>query len=213
MLWILAFLAFAGCCFLYGSYADMALVRAIHTGRNPYFDPALQWVSDATAWISFGSVAAILLYAYAPIWIPIQRLSWDPGHNRTYKLEALLLLLSLLVATLLVQSLKSLVLRPRPYEVYTFIRKLSDAGGGSFPSGHTTDAFTVLAFLMLGNYPLLLVLPVLIWAILVGYTRVTLGVHYGSDVLGAVLLGSLSAWIMRTLAGRYGLPYEKNLPR
>lgn len=190
----------------------MALVRAIHTSRNPLFDRALQWISDTTAWLSFGGVFVLLFYAYRT------RLGIGCGangdsHKKTYLSEAVILLLSLLLATVFVQVFKSLLHRPRPYEVYSFIKKLSDAGGGSFPSGHTADAFTVAAFLMLGDYRWLLVLFVLGWAFAVGYSRITLGVHYGSDVLGAVLLGCLSAWVVRTLAGRSQLLYEKDYQR
>jgi undecaprenyl-diphosphatase len=63
----------------------------------------------------------------------------------------------------------------------------------SFPSGHTTAIFSViipfaLAFPWLG----IIVLPV---GILVGLSRMYLGLHYPSDVLAGCALGSLTAFL------------------
>ncbi|WP_431213777.1 phosphatase PAP2 family protein [Puia sp. P3] len=198
----LAFFAFVGCCFLYGGFSDMAFIRSIHLGRLRNADSMLQFISNTTAFFSFGLILPFLL-----VYVSRRRsnnavlLKRDTG--RKALIEGVTLLCSLLLTTLLVQALKHLIDRPRPYEVYSFIKKLSDAGGGSFPSGHTADAFTVLAFFMLGRYSLLFVLPILVWAFAVGYTRIALGVHYGSDVLGAMLLGILSAWAGRKAMNAY----------
>ncbi|HVU93690.1 MAG TPA: phosphatase PAP2 family protein [Puia sp.] len=200
----LAFLAFIGCCMLSGSYSDMALIRYIHLHRATAWDGLFQLISNTTAYISFGFVAPYLILA-AIAKKPPAFLSGKIGDRRLLFAEGLLLLCSLLVATVVVQVLKPLVHRMRPYEVYPFIHKLSDAGGGSFPSGHTADAFTVLAFFMLGGYSWVLVFPVLAWALAVGYSRICLGVHYGSDVMGAMVLGILSAWAGHLLLRRAGI--------
>jgi undecaprenyl-diphosphatase len=68
----------------------------------------------------------------------------------------------------------------------------------SFPSGHTLQAvgFTVVA---LAWYPLLAPL-LLSFTALVATSRVVLGLHYPSDVLAAIgigsALGSLALWLM-----------------
>lgn len=65
----------------------------------------------------------------------------------------------------------------------------------SFPSGHTTTAFTVALLLaaILQQRIWHFVLPVI--AMLVGYSRVYLGQHFVTDVCGGMLAGLVSAWL------------------
>ena len=89
--------------------------------------------------------------------------------------------------------LKGKTLRPRPYEVHQDIWLTGiPLDRFSFPSGHTLHAaaFTAVA---LAYYPMLawLLVP---FAILVGMSRVVLGLHYPSDVLAGAAIGlSLAA--------------------
>jgi undecaprenyl-diphosphatase len=98
-----------------------------------------------------------------------------------------------LTGTLVYKWLKGKTLRPRPYEVHQDIwltgRPLDRF---SFPSGHTLHA---VAFCSVGltYYPELawLLLP---FTIMVGMSRVILGLHYPSDVIaGAVIGGAIAA--------------------
>ncbi|MCL2918578.1 phosphatase PAP2 family protein [Shewanella litorisediminis] len=60
----------------------------------------------------------------------------------------------------------------------------------SLPSGHTAAAF-VMAGAIGSIYPAA-ILPLYLWASLIGLSRVALGVHYPMDILAGAALGSLS---------------------
>lgn len=62
----------------------------------------------------------------------------------------------------------------------------------SFPSGHTSGAFLVATLLSL-NFPALTAV-VFGWALLVGASRVTLGVHFPTDTVAGALMGAGLAW-------------------
>lgn len=98
-------------------------------------------------------------------------------------------IVSFLAACIVSAVLKFFVHRLRPFVTYHFIEKLSVGGSPSFPSGHTTDAFVIAVAVGMVSRRWYL----MIWALLVGYSRMCLGVHYPSDVLAGAVIGSLAA--------------------
>jgi len=89
----------------------------------------------------------------------------------------------LLVIWLVVYGMKSLFMVPRPETG----RILVDAVGYSFPSGHTALAFGTATFL----HPVSGKSSYLFWvfAIMMGISRVAVGVHYPSDVVAGAITG------------------------
>ncbi|NLJ68390.1 MAG: phosphatase PAP2 family protein [Firmicutes bacterium] len=93
---------------------------------------------------------------------------------------------------------KRLVNRPRPIFRLEHIRTFNvPICAYSFPSGHTTASFAVGVSYALA-FPAYS-LPWLLWAGLVGWSRIYVGVHYPSDVLAGSLVGTLFAYISRLL--------------
>ncbi len=86
---------------------------------------------------------------------------------------------------------KSLFARARPFDVLAGVRQLVDAHGYSFPSSHAANTFAAGTFLAL-RFPRWR--PVLVIPVLVSYSRIYVGVHYPSDVLGGAVLGAGMGW-------------------
>jgi undecaprenyl-diphosphatase len=121
---------------------------------------------------------------------------------RTRHLYSLALLwLSLLGARVLNQTLKGLFVRPRPQlfgpELEILGRRFDYPKSYSFPSGHAVTAvvlFGTLAYLIVRLEPtvrmrrITLTLAALL-ILLIGLSRMYLGVHYPSDVLAGYLAG------------------------
>jgi len=111
-------------------------------------------------------------------------------------------LLAFIMELSLYYLIKKNIRRPRPFNRISGIQCLIvPPDEFSFPSGHTGAAF-LMAFLIASAFPLLAV-PVFSWALLVGFSRVYLGVHYPTDVLAGMVLGLVSAqcglWIIHSV--------------
>lgn len=77
---------------------------------------------------------------------------------------------------------------------YTVNRSRPNGNDHSFPSGHTTSAFCC-AYLISEHYPQWSI-PAYSIAGSVGLSRIVLDKHYLGDVLGGVLIGIISGWIV-----------------
>ncbi|MDI9623845.1 MAG: phosphatase PAP2 family protein [Methanothermobacter sp.] len=101
-------------------------------------------------------------------------------------------LLALFLGYFLSEFLKAIFQVPRPFEVIGWVRPYTLVGGYSLPSGHSIAAFS--GFLILGvKYGRL---PIFFFlAVLVGISRIYMGLHYPSDVIMGALIGILCALI------------------
>ncbi len=100
-----------------------------------------------------------------------------------------------LIAWIVGSWIKRLVSRKRPSEAISgYLRVIESPNCGSFPSSHTAGAVAFYASLQLNAHPSALVVGV--WAFLVSFSRLYLGVHYLSDILGGALLGSAIAFAL-----------------
>lgn len=117
------------------------------------------------------------------------------------KREALEVLLAVVGASLLNQLLKAHFQRARP--ATALVPQL----GLSFPSGHAMIGLALygcLAWLLWrhGRHPVWAALMV-VWAVLIGLTRVYLQVHYATDVLAGFAAGLLWLILLRTALRLY----------
>jgi membrane-associated phospholipid phosphatase len=120
-----------------------------------------------------------------------------------------------LIATLIVNLLKYYIVSPRPPSVIEayMINIIGPAlYSHSFPSGHTVTIFTLAGLLVFYFRTFLERLAIITIGLLIGISRIAVGVHWPADVLGGAALGILSAmagyWIISKLKWGWNKPAQ-----
>jgi len=167
---------------LYSQNADIRMLRRFNLGRYEQLDGTFSAISNTAR--PFSIAAPMLVYGIGLI---------EKDKNMRYK--ALMMGASFMVATGISTTLKYTIKRDRPYITYTDIEKISVGGSPSFPSGHTSDAFSNATSLSLAFPKWYVIVPSYAYASAVGYSRMHLGVHYPSDVIAGAVIGAGSAFL------------------
>jgi undecaprenyl-diphosphatase len=179
--------------------ADVAVFKIINTHHKAFFD----WFFLLITYFGNGWVIIPLFFIF---------IFWRSSKSRRAHV-LIVAALACLISGLSNVAVKQVVDRPRPSAYFISPDTNSPAAEGrlysvhavgkrfyshSFPSGHANTAFTLatLAVLIFG----MSFWPAFLFAILVAYSRVYLGVHFPLDALGGAFMGSLI-----TLAVWYGL--------
>jgi undecaprenyl-diphosphatase len=177
--------------------ADQAILLALRDPNDLSNPIGPQWVEaicrDLT---SLGSPTVLALFTFAAV-----SYLWIDGKRAV----ALFVALSITGGAVLVSLLKFSFARPRP----ELVSHLINVNSFSFPSGHATMA--AVTYLTLGvllarvqkrrRMKLYLLTVALILVLLVGFTRVYLGVHWPTDVLAGWCIGTawaLGCWLIAT---------------
>lgn len=160
--------------------ADITLLRQLHVDRNRNLDGSMRFISDSEYALGVAMPVGVCVAA----WIRRDTKLLEKGVNMS---------LAMILNTGSTYLLKRAINRPRPSVSYPDIQALEPASAYSFPSGHTSNAFVAATSLSLNVRKWYVVVPSFAWAAAVGYSRMHLGVHYPSDVLGGAILGAGSA--------------------
>lgn len=107
-------------------------------------------------------------------------------------------LFTLILTGVVFESLKILINRQRPYEMIHLITPYGTKGlDASFPSGHSSFAFAIASTVTRKSISIFYYA----WAFAVGLSRLYLGVHYPSDVLGGIVVGVFTGKIVKLVSG------------
>ena len=176
---------------------DQSITTAVHR----LYESCGSWMTSVMELISLLGKGGIALIVLSLVLLVIRK-------TRRFGTA---MLLGLAIGAVVVNLwLKVVVARPRPYaDINGFYYPLWQMMGShiesdySFPSGHTNAAFACMvpAFLLGKKSWSWLCL---LFAFLMGVSRIYLVVHYPSDVLGGLIMG--------TLAGLLGVLIMKHLP-
>lgn len=182
-------------------------IRALLDTLAVSFDlPILDWIA-ANLWcpaLDFAMPLITLLGDAGIFWIAVAVLFMiTKKHRKTGIGMMLALLMGLLICNI---WMKPTVARIRPYDFQMeyFMKEIPLLAGTmhdfSFPSGHTIASFEAAVVIALNNKKL--GIPALILAVLIAFSRLYLYVHYPTDVIFSVFLGTAFAFLGNFLAGK-----------
>lgn len=164
---------------IYGKDESFLMINGHHSRQADYFFTYVTFLGDGLIWVP--------LFLYTLL----------------YKRDFFIAMLAaLIICTLITHFGKRVVFadEPRPLRLLVGVARAvplmsgRDSYSNSFPSGHTSTAFTfalLLAFLVRRRFAIF-VFPML--AFMVGYSRVYLAQHFVTDVLAGTIIGIVSSY-------------------
>lgn len=160
---------------------DEHILENLADGRTDGQTRLWRFVSNANNYVNAGIPLGVLVDG-------LVRNDVQTKRNGAY------MLVSTATTYLLNLAIKQIVRRPRPFLTDPRLVPVYRPGEYSFPSGHTSSAFSVVTSLGRCYPKWYVVAPSFVWAAGVGYSRMYLGVHYPTDVAGGAVLGAGTAF-------------------
>jgi len=167
---------------------DHQLLLAINHAHTPALDRFMVFVSDRYVWFP--------AYALLILWLI------DIFRRQAWQLLLLLIGAVALADSIAIKLFKQFFARLRPCHAPGLAGQLHlpDGCGGQFGflSSHAANSFALAVFLLLvlpGRRFMALKITAFLWAISLSYSRMYLGAHYPSDVLGGAFLGIGLGWV------------------
>lgn len=168
---------------------DQQFFLLINSSNSPFFDQVMYALSGRLIWVPL--YMAIITYLVIK-----------------YKRKFLIILFFIiLAATLADQSsvlVKNIVQRLRPCHdpsLTGIVHLVKGECGGAygFVSSHATNSFDVAFLSLMFIKKRWYTICIILWATVIGYSRIYLGVHYPGDVICGSLLGAFIGWSMYSL--------------
>lgn len=163
---------------------DQQLFLFLNSLHSPFFDQVMHAISGKIIWVPL--YLAILIYL-----------------GIKFKRKFIIIILFIIVAATLTDQIsvliKNSVQRLRPCHepaLEGLVHLVNGECGGlySFVSSHAANSFDVALLSLLFIRKRWFTISIILWALVVGYSRVYLGVHYPGDVICGSVQGAFIGW-------------------
>ena len=167
---------------------DAGIFSAINGWHAAYFDSFMWLVTKIATWIPMILMLLYLLY-------------FKKGWRKTVAVVLAIALVILIADQVSASIIKPLVERSRPSHnesLQSTIHIVNGYRGGpfGFVSSHAANCFGIALLLAMIFKNRLFTWTMVVWATLMCYSRIYLGVHYPGDIVCGAILGFVSAWIV-----------------
>ncbi len=154
--------------------------------HSPFWDSVMWYISATATWIPL----YLIIVAFV-----IKKLRWNAWLTLIF-----FALLVLLADQSSVHLFKNVFERLRPCHnpaISELVHTVNDKCGGKygFVSSHAANTFALAVFLVFFFKNKSVSIAIVLWAAIVSYSRIYLGVHYLFDVLAGALLGSIIGFL------------------
>jgi membrane-associated phospholipid phosphatase len=164
---------------------DTKIFRFINNGMsNSFFDAIMPFLRESSIWI--------------PVYLFILLLVWQHWGIKTVYWLSIATLTILISDTVSSSWIKNWVGRVRPcneisFQSWIHVLVQYRPRSGSFTSSHATNHFAFASFCVLSTKQFLgkWINALYVWAAVICFAQVYVGVHYPGDILGGCLLGLL----------------------
>jgi membrane-associated phospholipid phosphatase len=176
------------------SWDQTALFHINQVWSNKYFDVVMPWLRESAIWLP------VYLFFFAFILVNFGRkgLFW-----------IIFFLITVTICDQVSGYFKHWIQRPRPCNdpfmmQYIKVRLEYCSGGFSFTSSHAANHFGVAMFihLTLKNVAAIKTGWLFVWAFIICYAQMYVGVHYPLDIIAGMLIGLLSGLITANVFNR-----------
>ncbi len=176
------------------AYSKSELHMALTANYSPAMDLFFRYFTEMGASIPYVMVGVLLLYRFR---------------------ASLYLLGSLLIGALITNGLKRIFSIPRPKTYFSdnfpdvVLHQVEGVGvhaWNSFPSGHTTAAFAMMACIALMANNKYVSMLCIVLAVLAGYSRIYLSQHFAEDVLAGSFVGFTCALALYPMFRKMNVP-------
>ena len=167
---------------------DAGIFSAINGWHAAYFDSFMWLVTKIATWIPMILMLLYLLY-------------FKKGWRKTVAVVLAIALVILIADQVSASIIKPLVERARPSHnesLQSTIHIVNGYRGGpfGFVSSHAANCFGIALLLAMIFKNRLFTWTMVVWATLMCYSRIYLGVHYPGDIVRGAILGFLAAWLV-----------------